>query len=306
MADGGGRSDSGCEASRQLERILGIMARLRGKDGCPWDSTQTSASLRPYLIEEAFEVLGELDRVADGEKMSDTALCEELGDLLFQIVFHAQIAGEQGAFGFADVAKAISDKIERRHPQIFGGAPPCRDSEELARQWARIKAAERQAKTGTAPSALDGIPAAAPALTRAERMTEKAARVGFDWNDVSEVRAKLNEELSELDEAISKGVHAEIEAELGDVLLTVVNLARFVDVHPEDALRGSIRRFSERFREVEKGLRLQGKKPSDADIEELEALWQKAKRTLAEKSAGEHSDTALRETSAGEAQDQER
>ena len=282
------------EAARQLERILEIMARLRGKDGCPWDSAQTSASLRPYLIEEAFEVLGELDRVAEGEPMPDTALCEELGDLLFQIVFHAQIASEEGAFGFAEVAKGISDKIERRHPQIFGGAPPCEDAEALARQWARIKAEERKAKTGRAPSALDGIPAAAPALTRAERMTEKAARVGFDWSDVSQVRAKLDEELRELDEALAQGERGAIEGELGDVLLTVVNLARFVDVHPEDALRSAIRRFSDRFRRLESGLREQGRQPSDADMEELEALWQKAKRALAQEARSGHFPSAVR------------
>ncbi len=281
-----GSTEAESEASRQLERILSIMRRLRGKaggEGCPWDSSQTPASLRPYLIEEAFEVLGELDRVADGARFENTALCEELGDLLFQIVFHAQIASEQGAFDFADVAKAISDKIERRHPQLFGGAPPCRDAEELARQWAHIKAQERQAKTGRPASALDGIPASAPALTRAERMTEKAARVGFDWTDISQVRAKLDEELSELDEALAQGERGAVESELGDVLLTVVNLARFADVHPEDALRGAIRRFSERFRQVESSLRAQGREPSGADMEELEALWQQAKRALAER-----------------------
>lgn len=266
-------------ATEQLERILNIMARLRGPDGCAWDRGQTSTSLRPYLVEEAFEVLGELDRLDDGADPGATALCEELGDLLFQIVFHAQLAHERGAFDFGDVAQAISDKIERRHPQIFGDAPPC-EGEALARQWAALKAEERAARAGHPCSALDGVPEAAPALMRAERLTEKASRVGFDWRATAEVRAKLDEELSELDEAIAGGDQAAIEAELGDVLFTAVNLARFVGVHPEDALRGSIRRFSARFRHLESALQRQGKKPSDLDLEALDALWQEAKRAL--------------------------
>ncbi|MDR0967158.1 MAG: nucleoside triphosphate pyrophosphohydrolase [Myxococcales bacterium] len=267
-------------AAQQLERILQIMARLRGADGCSWDKSQTPASLRPYLVEEAFEVLGELDRIADGADMARTALCEELGDLLFQIVFHAQMAEEQGAFAFADVAQAISDKIERRHPQIFGDAPPC-EGEALARQWAALKAEERAAKSGGQPcSALDGVPEAAPALMRAERLTEKASRVGFDWQERAQVRAKLDEELTELDEAIASGEQEAIEAELGDVLFSVVNLSRFVAVHPEDALRGAIRRFEARFRHLECALQCQGKRPSDEDLDALEALWQEAKRAL--------------------------
>lgn len=269
------------DAAAQLRRILKVMARLRGGCGCPWDRAQSSASLRPYLVEEAFEVLGELDQVADGAPMEETALCEELGDLLFQVVFHAQIATEQGKFGFGDVARAISDKIQRRHPQIFAGAPPCESDEALARQWAEIKAKERAAKTGVAPSALDGVPKSAPALTRAERMTEKASRVGFDWENAGQVREKLDEELRELDEAIAQGDKSQMESELGDVLLTVVNLSRFLDVHPEDALRGATRRFADRFHLVEKVLATKGQKPSDADMDQLERLWQEAKRQLA-------------------------
>ena len=269
------------DAFEQLNRILSIMARLRAPDGCPWDRAQTSASLRPYLIEEAFEVLGELDRVADGAPMSETALCEELGDLLFQVVFHARIAEESGAFDFADVARAISDKIERRHPQVFAGAPACADDAALARQWAAIKAKERADKTGCPPSALDGVPAAAPALMRAERLTEKASRVGFDWPSAKDVRQKLDEELAELDEAVAAGDKAAAESELGDVLLTAVNLARFLDVHPEDALRGATRRFCDRFHFVEAALREEGRTPTDADLSELDALWDQAKQALA-------------------------
>lgn len=273
-------------AAEQIERILHIMAQLRSPDGCAWDRGQTPASLRPYLIEEAFEVLGELDKIADGAKAAQTALCEELGDLLFQIVFHARLAEEQGAFAFADVARAISDKIECRHPQVFGDAPPCEGDEALARQWAALKAKERAAKAGHPCSALDGVPEAAPALMRAERLTEKASRVGFDWRETSEVRHKLDEELAELDEAIARGDRAAIEAELGDVLFTAVNLSRFVEVHPEDALRGAIRRFCARFRHLETALQRQGRQPSDEDIETLEALWQDAKRALAAGAAG--------------------
>lgn len=267
-------------ASEQIERILGIMDRLRSPDGCDWDKNQTPSSLRPYLVEEAFEVLGELDKIADGARAAETALCEELGDLLFQIVFHARLAEEQGAFDFSDVARAISDKIERRHPQVFGEAPPCEDEVALARQWAALKAKERAAKAGHPCSALAGVPEAAPALIRAERLTEKASRVGFDWREISEVRRKLDEELAELDEAIARMDRVAIEAELGDVLFTVVNLSRFVEVHPEDALRGAIRRFCARFRHLETALLRRGRQPSDEDIETLEALWQEAKRAL--------------------------
>lgn len=273
-------------ATEQIERILDIMARLRGPDGCPWDKSQSAASLRPYLIEEAFEVLGELDKIADGASDSDTALCEELGDLLFQIVFHARLAEEKGAFGFADVARAIGDKIVRRHPQVFGDAPPCESDEALARQWAAIKAAERRDRTGRPSSALDGVPFAAPALMRAERLTEKASRVGFDWSGTAEVRAKLDEEVAELDEAIASGDREAIEAELGDVLFTAVNLARFVEVHPEDALRGAIGRFEARFRHVEDALAKEGKRPVDVDLATLEALWQQAKRAMRATEAG--------------------
>lgn len=269
------------DAAEQLDRILHIMAQLRGPSGCPWDRSQTPASLRPYLIEEAFEVLGELDEIAEGAGIADTALCEELGDLLFQVVFHARLAEEQGAFAFADVARAICDKIERRHPQVFGNAPPCEGEAALARQWAALKAKERSAKAGRPGSALDGVPEAAPALVRAERLTEKASRVGFDWRETAEVRAKLDEEIAELDEAMARGDRAAVEAELGDVLFTLVNLSRFVEVHPEDALRGAIRRFCARFRHLESALQRQGRQPSDEDMETLEALWQAAKRALA-------------------------
>lgn len=267
-------------AAEQIDRILQIMARLRSPEGCSWDKSQTPSSLRPYLIEEAFEVLGELDAIADGLDMKETSLCEELGDLLFQIVFHAQMAHERKVFDFADVTQAIVDKIERRHPQIFGNAPPC-EGEALARQWAALKAEERMAKANGRPgSALDGVPEAAPALIRAERLTEKASRVGFDWSQTAEVRAKLGEEIAELDDAMERKDSMAIEEELGDVFFTLVNLARFVEVHPEDALRGAIRRFEARFRHLEQALQCQGKCPADETIETLESLWKDAKRAL--------------------------
>lgn len=226
-------------AGEQLDRLMGIMARLRSENGCPWDREQDLRSLRPYLIEEAFEVLDEMDRVAEGG--SWRPLGEELGDLLFQIVFHARLAEELGEFSMADVARAISDKLTSRHPHVFGEKQADGSPQPLA-NWAKLKAEERKKKTGHEGSVLDGVPTGAPALLRAERLTEKASRIGFDWPGIQEVRAKLYEELGELDEAIASGNHDEMEHELGDVLFSLANLARFLQTPAEDALRMAIRR----------------------------------------------------------------
>jgi nucleoside triphosphate diphosphatase len=262
----------------ELERLIGIMARLRAEGGCPWDREQDLRSLRPYLVEETFEVLDEMDRVGYGGAWRP--FCEELGDLLFQIVFHAQLAAELGEFTMADVCRAISDKIESRHPHVFGeraGAQPGLGAEQVLDNWAKLKAAEKKRKTGSEGSVLDGVPTAAPALLRAERLTEKASRIGFDWPDTAGVRAKLDEELRELDEAIASGDRDALEHELGDVLFSVANLARFIRTPAEDALRMAIRRFTTRFHHVEAGLRADGAGFGEATLEQMERHWQAAK-----------------------------
>ncbi|MGZ6077673.1 MAG: nucleoside triphosphate pyrophosphohydrolase [Myxococcaceae bacterium] len=257
-----------------VERLEGIMRTLRAEGGCPWDRAQDIRTLRPYLVEETYEVLDEMDRVGEGGPWR--ALCEELGDLLFQIVFHAQLAGELGEFGLADVATAISDKIVSRHPHVFEGKT-VGGAEEVLQNWARIKAEERRRKHGREGSVLDGVPTAAPALLRAERLTEKASRIGFDWPDVAGVRAKLDEELDELDEALAGADARAIEHELGDVLFSLANLARFTATPAEDALRAANSRFTRRFHAVEEGLRSRGVPFGTASLAEMDALWQEAK-----------------------------
>jgi ATP diphosphatase len=262
-------------AAEQIERLIAIMAKLRSESGCPWDREQDLKSLRPYLVEEVYEVLEQMDQAALGGPLQP--LCDELGDLLFQIIFHAQLAREQGGFEFADVAQAICDKIEYRHPHVFGGTQ-VRNADEVASVWVRLKAEERRRKTGSAGSVLDGVPREAPALMRAERLSEKASRVGFDWTAREEVRAKLDEELRELDEAIAGGNRDRIEAELGDALFALANLGRHLKCPPEEALRTTLARFIERFHYIEKALLTQGRTPAEASLAEMDALWNEAKR----------------------------
>lgn len=278
------------DVGEQMIRLAGIMARLRGEGGCPWDREQDLRSLRPYLIEETFEVLDEMDRVSYGGSWK--SYCEELGDLMFQIVFHAQLAAELGEFTIADVCRAISDKIVTRHPHVFsreeisaaGGEAKALElqtpsgAEQVLQNWAQLKAAERKRKTGSEGSVLDGVPLAAPALLRAERLTEKASRIGFDWPDLQGVKGKLEEELEELDRAIEGGRRDEIEHELGDVLFSLANLARFVRTPAEDALRHANKRFTSRFHEIEAGLRRDNIPFGKATLEQMEAHWQRAKQ----------------------------
>ncbi|MGV3624240.1 MAG: nucleoside triphosphate pyrophosphohydrolase [Archangium sp.] len=257
-----------------VERLAEIMRKLRAPGGCPWDREQDLKSLRPYLIEEAYEVLEEMDRVAEGGPWSP--LAEELGDLLFQIVFHAQLAKEQGQFGLADVANAIADKLERRHPHVFGDAKAT-NSTQVLENWAKLKAKERKAKNGHVGSVLDGVPRDAPGLQRAERLTEKASRIGFDWPDVSGVIAKVDEEVAELKEAMAGKDKAALEHELGDVLFALANLGRHLGIAPEDAMRAANRRFTTRFHVVEKGLEAQGVPFGEATLDQMNALWDQAK-----------------------------
>lgn len=250
------------------------MARLRADGGCPWDRAQNLKSLRPYLVEETYEVLEEMDRVSEGGPWRP--LCEELGDLLFQIVFHAQLAREMGEFSLTDVAEAISNKIVHRHPHVFGELRVA-GTEQVLANWARLKAEERRQKTGSEGSVLEGVPSGAPALLRAERLGEKASRLGFDWPDVAGVRGKLDEELSELNLALASQDPARVEHELGDVLFSLANLARHLGTPAEDALRAANSRFTSRFQAVERGLREAAVPFGEASLPQLEALWQKAK-----------------------------
>lgn len=257
------------DSGSRMKALAEVVARLRSPQGCPWDQAQTAQSMKPYLIEEAFEVLEAMDGPPDQWR-------EELGDLLFQIVFHARLAEEQGLFDLAGVASGIHDKMVRRHPHVFGDSTAT-SAEGVVQSWEQQKREERR-KTQQRASVLDGIPSAQPALLEAWRMTEKASRVGFDWPDVSGVQEKLAEELGELQEAMREGSQAAIEHELGDVLFSVVNLARFLGVNPEDALKKTNRRFKARFHRIEDALLAQGKRPEEVHMEQLEQLWQEAKR----------------------------
>jgi ATP diphosphatase len=255
--------------SDALLRLLDIMARLRAPDGCPWDQVQDFASIAPYTIEEAYEV-------ADAITRSDMpALKDELGDLLFQVVYHAQMAREAGAFDFAAVAETISDKMIRRHPHVFGEAA-ARDADAQTAAWEIQKQAERDARreTGT----LAGIPVTLPALTRANKLARRAARVGFDWPDPEAVLEKLDEEVAELRAEIPGASKARLEDELGDMFFVMVNLARKLDLDPESCLHAANRKFERRFNAVEAQLAETGETPSDVSLEVMEAAWQDVKR----------------------------
>ncbi len=256
-------------AQAAVERLLSIMERLRGPQGCPWDREQTLRTLRPYVLEETYEVLEAID-AGDAREH-----CAELGDLLLQIVFQAQLRKEEGAFEFADVANAISDKLVSRHPHVFGDAD-AKDAEAVLRQWAALKREERR-KKGGGHSVLEGVPAEMPALARADRLTEKASRIGFDWPDAAGARAKVAEELGELDEAIRLGDGDAIEHELGDALFALANLSRKLGVAPEEALRGTLARFVSRFTHVERELARRGVGHGEASLSEMDAIWNEAK-----------------------------
>src|SRR6266545_6358797 len=252
-----------------IERLLSIMERLRGPQGCPWDREQTLKSLRPYVLEETYEVLEAIDAGDPGEH------CEELGDLLLQIVFQAQLMKEEGRFDFADVAESISRKLVSRHPHVFGNAE-AKDADAVLRQWAVLKREEKKAK-GRGESVLEGVPREMPALARADRLTEKASRVGFDWPDAGGARAKVTEEIVELDAAIARGDRDAVEHEIGDALFALVNLSRKLGVAPEEALRATVARFVTRFSYVERELTRRGVPHGKATLAEMDALWDEAK-----------------------------
>lgn len=247
------------------------MARLRAPGGCPWDREQTFDSIKPYTIEETYEVLDAIDR-RDWKN-----LAEELGDFVLQAVFFAQMAAEQNLFSIGDALEAINAKLVRRHPHVFGEQSAASASAVL-RIWGEAKAKEKAEKGTAAAGLLASVPRALPALVEAQQITSRAARVGFDWENPDQVLEKLNEELAEFDQARRNASAPELEDELGDLLFVLVNLARFVKVDPEQALRKTNAKFRERFGFIERKLAERGSQPEDSNIAEMEALWQEAKR----------------------------
>ena len=256
------------DAGKEFNRLVEIMRRLRGPGGCPWDAEQTHESLNRYLLEEAYEVMEAID--AGSPKM----LKEELGDLMLQPVFHAAIAEEHEEFTITDVLVAINAKLVRRHPHVFGDMI-IESSSAQEENWEKIKKAEKGVER---KSALSGIPPHLPALLKAQKLTEKAARVGFDWEHVDQVFAKVLEELHEFEETMAAGDQERMEAELGDLLFAIVNLGRFLAITPEEALRKTISRFTARFEHVEDSLHRQGRQMTDATLAEMDLLWEEAKR----------------------------
>lgn len=256
---------------RQIGDLITLMATLRDPQrGCPWDRQQTFKTIAPYTLEEAFEV-------ADAIEQNDMAgLREELGDLLFQVVFHARMAEEAGAFAFADVVEAITEKMIRRHPHVFADAEVA-DAEEQTRRWEAQKAAERSAKSSGETSLLDGVALGLPALTRAEKLQKRAARAGFDWPEVKGVVAKVHEELREVERELERGEAEALQGEIGDLLFSVVNLARHNGIDAEHALRAANLKFERRFRAMERAIAAQGKVLSECSLEELDAEWDKVK-----------------------------
>jgi len=264
-------------AGEKFQQLVGIMARLRAPDGCPWDREQTFDTIKPYTLEETYEVLDAIDR------RDWTGLAEELGDFLLQAVFYAQMASERDLFRIDDALDAINRKLLRRHPHVFGNET-AQSAGDVKKIWGEVKAAEKQDKGKAADGLLDSVPRALPALVEAQQIASRAAHVGFDWENPEQVIVKLHEELAELDEARrhpaspgSPAAQDELENELGDLLFVLVNLARFLKVDPEQALRRTNAKFRRRFGFIERKLAEHGKKLEDSNIAEMEDLWQQAK-----------------------------
>ncbi|MGE5531065.1 MAG: nucleoside triphosphate pyrophosphohydrolase, partial [Bacteroidota bacterium] len=265
----------------QFDRLVAIMARLRAPGGCPWDAQQTHQSLRPYLLEEAYEVLEAIDEGDLGR------LSGELGDLLLQVVFHAQVARDEGLFDIEDVCRKIADKLEYRHPHVFGDVT-VRDADEVLTNWEALKRTEAEHKTRE--SALDGVPKHLPALQQADELQKKAAKVGFDWQDYLGPLAKIDEELQEVREAQEADDQAGLQHEIGDLLFAVCNYARFLKVDPESALREANKRFSSRFRDVEAQAKAGEKPLAQMTLAEMDVLWEAAKARERGETLEEHSD----------------
>ena len=280
-------------AGARFERLVEIMRTLRSPGGCAWDREQTVASLRPFVLEEAYEVVEAMDR------NDRAALCEELGDLLLEAVFVAQICAEDGDFTIADAADAVTAKLIRRHPHVFGAAASGGAASggtasgdlspvEVKRQWERIKREERAGAPADRATLLDGIPEALPSLLRASRIGARAANIGFDWDEAEQVIDKADEEMAELRDAVATGGRAQVEEELGDLLFTIANAARKLRVDPESALRTANTKFTRRFRAVERRLEDRGRSLHDASPDELEREWQAVK--AADTAAGSPND----------------
>jgi len=269
------REEGRMEKQADIQKLVDLVARLRGDNGCPWDREQTRETLKPMLIEEAHEVLDALDG-SDAMELKG-----ELGDLLFQVVFHAQIARENGEFDLADVIDRLHEKMIRRHPHVFGDAD-LRTAEDVLKNWEDIKADERGLLSSSHPesgkSLLDGIPTKLPALHEAFQMTAKAARVGFDWPDLDSILRKLQEEAAELIAASRANDGRQVAQEVGDLLFVAVNVARFLGIDPETALRRCNKKFNRRFRYVETKIKQQGRELRDSSLAEMDALWDEAKK----------------------------
>jgi MazG family protein len=255
-----------------LERFVAVLRRLLEPDGCPWDRAQTHRSLKPYLVEECYELVDAIDR---GD---DAGIREELGDVLLQVVFHAELARAAGRFDLDEVARGIAEKVVRRHPHVFGEGARARTPAEVERRWEEVKRVEKRTE-----SLLDGIPPAMPMLRQAAKLSDRAAKVGFDWPDAASVREKVAEELGELDEAMAAGDSEAVRHELGDLLFAVANLARHLSHDPEEALRECAARFRSRFGHMEARARSDGRPlaadgPGRRPLDELEAMWQAAKK----------------------------
>lgn len=263
--------------SKSFDELVAVMARLRAPGGCPWDAEQTYQSLSQYLLEEAYETFDAIH--AAGETGDTTHLVEELGDLLLQVVFHSTIAAEQGDFTIDDVAAGVSKKLILRHPHVFSDAKLER-AQDVLDNWDKLKADERKASgkpEKVKQSILDEVPLHFPALLEALKVTKTAAKVGFDWDDKRHIFEKLDEEVGELRAAIDGGEKAEIDEEIGDLLFVIVNLARHLDIEPETALKKSNRKFRRRFKFIEDGLKARQRSIEDADLNEMEELWNAAK-----------------------------
>jgi tetrapyrrole methylase family protein / MazG family protein len=277
-------------AGAWFEKLVALQARLRAPDGCPWDREQTHATLRTYLVEEAYEVLDAL------ESGGDAKFAEEMGDLLLQIVFHSQIASESGRFTVADVIREVYEKMVRRHPHVFG-KQRAKDANEVLKHWEQIKREERRSKVTpatsqreeTAESLMDGVPRGLPALMEGFQLTRRAARVGFDWGDIAGIFDKLFEEASELRQALAGGDAQRIESEVGDILFVVGNLARFLHIDPEIAMKKANAKFSSRFRAMERLAKSSGTTFSSVPRPEMESLWDAAKQS---ESQHQHSEAA--------------
>ncbi len=251
----------------EFDRTVEIMRKLRSEQGCPWDRKQTHQTLKSYLIEEAYELMEAIDE-NDPEKMK-----EELGDLLFQIVFHAQLADEKGEFNIRDVLESINQKMVSRHPHVFG-SDRLDTAEQVLKRWDEFKKKEGKLKD----SLLEGVPKAMPSLLRAKKVQERASKVGFDWSEVNDVLEKVKEEFDEFIESLRHGKKEEIEEEIGDLFFSLVNLSRFVKINPEDALQKTTSKFVKRFQYIEEKAKKQGKKLEEMSLEEMDALWEEAKR----------------------------